>query len=130
MGGNIPPDVFQAFREQQKAADARAARMSARTVLAEMVRQDVAEGRLSWRRRKAMVRFAERLGLDGYEAQLLIRAAEFGFDKNIDEACATTAREYLATLDEPARSWQNAWVMIGAVALNVVILMTWMRWRG
>jgi hypothetical protein len=130
MRANIPPEVFQAYLDQEKAAEARASRITARSVLAEMVRQDAAEKRLTWRRRKALVRFAEKLGLDAYEAQLLIRAAEFSFDRCADEKQATVAREYLAALEEPARTWATIGVALAAVTVNYALIMLWMRWRG
>ncbi len=130
MGTNIPPEVFQAYLEQEKAAEARASRVTARSVLAEMVRQDAAEKPLTWRRRKAMVRFAEKLGLDAYEAQLLIRAAEFSLDKCADEKQATVAREYLAVLEEPARPWGTIGVALAAVTVQYALIMLWVRWRG
>src|SRR5438477_11537078 len=84
MGVVIPPEVFQEYLGQQRGAEARQRRMTARTVLAEMVRQEVAERGLSWRRRRAMVRFAGKFGIEEYEAQLLIRAAEFSFSETPD----------------------------------------------
>src|SRR5262249_19821681 len=102
MGVVIPPEVFQEYLDQQRGAEDRQRRMTARTVLAEMVRQEVADRGLSWRRQRAMIRFGGKFGIEEYEAQLLIRAAEFSFGETPDASQHRLATEYLATLDEPA----------------------------
>jgi|CXWL01.1.fsa_nt_gi hypothetical protein len=52
--------------------------MAGREILKKMVEAEVAERPLSWWRRRELVKFAIHLGLDSYEAGLLIRAAEVG----------------------------------------------------
>jgi hypothetical protein len=99
MGGDIPPEVFQAYLEQRRAEEARQGRMTVRKVLAEMVRQELAERRLTWRRRRALVRYAVRLGLDAPEAQMLVRAAECGFGGGPASDDSGLTREYLADVD-------------------------------
>ena len=128
MGGDIPPEVFQAYLDQQRAAEARQARMTARQVLAEMVRQEVTERTLTSRRRNALIRYATKLGLDAYEARLLVRAAEFGFGDKSDEH-EQVAREYLADLQEPTRSPASLWVIVSAVLINCLGLL-WLLRRG
>ena len=123
MGGNIPPDVFNVFLEQQRAAEARKARMIARQVLAEMVRQEVAVKPLSWRRRRALIRFAERKGLDAFEARMLVRAAEAGVGIEPGEAEASIAREYLSELDEGSRPWRSVLIVLTISLVNSLILM-------
>ena len=126
MGGNIPPEVFQEFLDHQHLAEARQRRMTARNVLAEMVRQDAAEKRLSWRRRRALVRFAGKFGIEEYEAQLLIRAAEFSFRDPEDTSQCQLAKEYLATLEEPG-SFTRLWVIVGALLINTLALIWFLK---
>jgi len=127
--GDIPPDVFGAFLEQQRASQAREARMTARRVLAEMVRQEVADRRLTWRRRRALVRFAERLGLDAFEARLLVRAAEFGVGGDPARGHEQVAREYLAEIEGPGRSMASPWVLLAVLVMNGIALF-WLLHRG
>lgn len=126
MGGNIPPEVFQEFQQQQHLAEARQRRMTARTVLAEMVRQEVAERRLSWRRRRALVRFAGKFGIEEFEAQLLIRAAEFSFAEPAEKTQVEQAREYLASLEEPS-SITRLWVIAAAFFINTLGLIWFLK---
>jgi hypothetical protein len=132
MGVVIPPEVFQEYLVQQRSAEARQRRMTARTVLAEMVRQEVTERGLSWRRRRAMVRFAGKFGIEEYEAQLLIRAAEFSFGETPDASQHKLATEYLAALDEPAR-WHRfsaaRWMTIAAVLFFNTMGLIWLLRR-
>ncbi len=48
-----------------------------RRLFREMVRGEVDDGPLSWLRRRTLVRFAVRLGMDSFEARLIIRAVEY-----------------------------------------------------
>ena len=122
MGGNIPPEVFEEYIERQRLEDARKRRMTARTVLAEMVRQEAAENGLTWRRRRALVRFAGKFGIEPYEAQLLIRAAQFSHADPKAASNAQLAQEYLAEIGGPAASAMRLWVIVGALFINTVAL--------
>ncbi|HUN82054.1 MAG TPA: hypothetical protein VMV81_11170 [Phycisphaerae bacterium] len=126
MGGNIPPEVFQEYMERQRLAEARERRITARTILAEMVRQEIADRSLSWRRRRALVRFAGKFGIDEYEAGLLIRAAEFSFASPEERTHADEARQYLASLEEPAMN-SRIWVIATALLVNTLGLIWFLK---
>jgi hypothetical protein len=103
--------------------------MTARKVLAEMVRQEAAAGRLTWRRRRALVRFAEMLGLDADEARLLVRAAELGLGAKALPEHADVAREYLAKTEDAAAPWR--WVVSAVLVLLINYLgLLWLLKRG
>ena len=53
------------------------ARADCRRVFREMVRLETQDRPLSWVRRNRLVRFAEELGIDGFEARLVVRAVEY-----------------------------------------------------
>jgi hypothetical protein len=126
MRGIIPPEVFQECLHRQRAEDARASRMAARRVFAEMVCQEKLAGRLTWRRRRALLRFARKLGLDDYELRLLARAAEEGVGLTGTAESSSLAREYLAEIDHVDRRHRARWVIAALALLNVLVMLRWM----
>lgn len=128
MAGIIPPDVFQEYLENQHAQEARDRRMTARRILAEMVREIMSEGGLSWRRRRALVRFAGKYGIDEYEAGLLIRAAEYSFSNAPGTYQTGLAKEYLAELQPASWASTRRWMILAALLINTIGLI-WLLHR-
>jgi hypothetical protein len=120
--GDIPPEVFATYLEQQRTAQARDARMGARRVLAEMVRHDAAERPMTWRRRRAYVRYAERLGLESFEARLLVRAAEFAAAGGSARPHEQVASEFLAEAEAPGRLMLARWGVLALMLANALAL--------
>lgn len=48
-----------------------------RRLFREMIKTDLEDQPLNWLRRRTFVRFAHRLGIDAFEARLIIRAVEY-----------------------------------------------------
>ncbi len=58
-------------------ADRRTRRAAHRRLFRDMIKGELEVGPLTWLRRRALVKFAERLEIDRFEAQLLIRGVEY-----------------------------------------------------
>lgn len=56
---------------------ARGRRTMNRTLFREMTRTELENGPLGWLRRRTLVRFGIRLGIDPFEARLIVRAVEY-----------------------------------------------------
>ena len=66
---HVPLDEALADRQQRRGAN--------RRLFREMVKGELEVGPLTWLRRRALVKFAQRLDIDRFEAQLLIRGVEY-----------------------------------------------------
>ncbi|HKQ46970.1 MAG TPA: hypothetical protein VJZ71_02745 [Phycisphaerae bacterium] len=64
-----PLDEALADRQQRRGAH--------RRLFRDMVKGEMEVGPLTWLRRRALVKFAERLDIDRFEAELLIRGVEY-----------------------------------------------------
>lgn len=77
MGGNlrlVQSDQDPEDSELVRKVETRALK---RRAFREMLKTEIAEHPLTGRRRREFVRFAESLGIDAYEARMLIRAVEY-----------------------------------------------------
>lgn len=67
-----------------------------RRLFREMVKGEIEHRPLSWSRRRALARFAEPMGIDLFEARLIIRAIEY--------ECGHVAPAAMADVDTPVES--------------------------
>ncbi len=63
--------------EDHDAVGGRVTRNLNRRLFREMIKTDIEDRPLNWLRRHAFVRFAARIGIDPFEAKLIIRAVEY-----------------------------------------------------
>lgn len=110
-----PLDEALADRQQRRGAH--------RRLFREMVKGELESGPLTWLRRRALVKFAERLDIDCFEAQLLIRGVEYE-GAMIPAAAMPSAQ---AQADDDASHRRSAAViriiaMLLLVALNYLLL--------
>lgn len=87
------------------------ARADCRRVFREMVRLETQERPLSWVRRNRLVRFAEGLGIDGFEARLVVRAVEYDCGHVPPAAMADVATPASMQYAADAGPWTH-WVRI------------------
>lgn len=92
-------------------------RMAGREILRKMVEAEVADRPLSWWRRRRLVQFAVHLGLDGYEAGLLIRAAEVG--PGVDMAQIARRRDGQASM--PHEAVKTSWTVLSLMTPLLVL---------
>jgi hypothetical protein len=123
MGANIPKEVFAAELARQQLEQSRQSRVTARRVLAQIVREEAGERGLGWRRRRAIIRYAQRLGIDAYEARLLVRAAEYDGARppESDHDDAEAVRMYLMEDAHPSRSGPHPWVWLAGLSVCVLV---------
>ncbi|HWL91916.1 MAG TPA: hypothetical protein VNT79_00125 [Phycisphaerae bacterium] len=102
-----------------------------RRLFREMIKTQLEEGALSWLKRRTLVRFGVRLGLDAFEAQMIVRAVEFegGSAKPaaISEFESSVRSEYIASSGAVEG---GSWLTAGALmALSVIgaalVLLAW-----
>jgi hypothetical protein len=125
MGNQLRLRRFEPEPEDPVVSERVQARAFNRRVFREMVKSEIGDGGLDRRRRNELIRFAESVGIDDYEAHLLLRAVEY-------ECClagpgGADARR-LPGLEEPLGpvavviSLLTA-VLIGAMAIRVLAAM-------
>lgn len=103
MGRELPPEAFESGLDHHLAPEVRRARAMNRRLFREMVKEQIADCPVSRSKRRAFVQFAEELGLDNFEARLIIRAVEYECGHVAPAAMAEiqtpVAREYLCEDD-------------------------------
>ena len=77
MGNHLRLRWFDSEPEDQAVRERIQTRAFNRRVFREMVRGEIGNGRLSRRQQKDLIQFAGTLGIDTYEAHLLLRAVEY-----------------------------------------------------
>lgn len=111
-----PLDEALANRQQRRGAH--------RRLFRDMVEGEMEVGPLTWLRRRALVKFAERLDIDRFEAQLLIRGVEY---EGVMIPPAAMLSAHAPPDDDTVPQWRTAAVMrmivmLLLVALNYVVL--------
>lgn len=130
MGRELPPEAFESGLDHHLAPEVRRARAMNRRLFREMVKEQIADCPITKSKRRAFVRFAEKLHIDTFEARLIIRAVEYECGHVAPAAMAEiqtpVAREYLADADDRdgyRLSWFEA---IWAALLAVTSLIMWL----
>lgn len=130
MGRELPPEAFESGLDHKLAPQLRRARALNRKLFREMVKEQIADCPVTPSKRRALVRFAEKLQLDTFEARLIIRAVEYECGHVAPAAMAEiqtpVTREYLCEddgLDDRRRMWFEA-ALAGLIA--VVCLIMWL----
>jgi hypothetical protein len=100
-----------------RTTNAREQRMAGREILKKMVEAEIAERPLSWWRRRSLVKFATHLGLDAYEAGLLIRSAEVGPGMEMMEA----QRARSGGVDMSSEQVRPSWTLLSLLAPLLVM---------
>ncbi len=98
------------------------ARADCRRVFREMVRLETQDRPLSWVRRNRLVRFAEGLGIDGFEARLVVRAVEYDCGHVPPAAmadCATPADMQYAASPGTWTTWVRLLLAVAVAGLAI-----------
>jgi hypothetical protein len=77
MGSDLRLRRFDSEQEDLAVREKIQSRAFHRRIFREMVKGEIGNGRLSWRQQKDLIQFAGSLGIDTYEAHLLLRAVEY-----------------------------------------------------
>ncbi len=103
-------------------------RAMSRRVFREMVKDEICDRPLGWRRRRQYLAYAARLNIDPFEARLLIRGVEYecGHVKPaaMENPRAAIEAEYLATF-EGQESTIDRLMLVPAMAAGM-LLVTWL----
>ena len=76
--GDAPTDPHERYESRPTVSTPRLDRAFSRRLFREMGKQQIDDEPLGWRRRRALVKFGGRLGIETFEARLIIRAVEYG----------------------------------------------------
>ncbi len=131
MGGEREPGRQAAFNPVSKSGPPVAAGdpPSPRRVFREMIRLEASDRPLTWLERRALARFAEQLGIDGFEARLLIRAVEYECGHVPPAAMAdvdTPVELGYAIEPEPWFRWMR--FLVGVLVMLVIpVVWLWVR---
>ncbi|MCB9858518.1 MAG: hypothetical protein H6818_22805 [Phycisphaerales bacterium] len=102
-------------------------RSIARQLFREMIAMQVDDGPLPGARRRELVRFARRLGIDTFEAKVMIRAVEYdcgvAAPAALDDRKSPADTRLVSTEDESLGAF--APTLIAPVALLIVVMLVW-----
>ncbi len=98
-----------------------------RRVFREMVKLEIVDRPLSWFRRRALIRFAERMNLDPFEARLIVRAVEYECGHVVvaamDEVQTPVAMEYLEQVENETAI--QDWKVVFPAAIGTLCFVQW-----
>ena len=77
MGRKHPGGAYRSESDPAAGLDLEGVPISPRQIFREMVVSEIQDRPLSWRRRRALLRFGERTGIDPFEARLIVRGVEY-----------------------------------------------------
>jgi len=126
MGGNlrlVRPDENPEDSELVRKIETRAMN---RRAFREMVKTEVGEHPLTGRRRREFVRFAESIGIEAYEARLLIRAVEYECcvgEQGADGRLLSATWALGPPADEERAPWLGLAIFIATAFLIAAILL-------
>ncbi|HPF40511.1 MAG TPA: hypothetical protein P5081_09900 [Phycisphaerae bacterium] len=102
-------------------------RATSRRLFREMTKMQIEDGPLPWARRRDLVRFARRLGIDTFEAKLIIRAVEYecglAAPAALDERESPAEGRLVMPADESLGGL--AVTLIPPVAILLLIMLAW-----
>lgn len=95
-------------------------------IFREMIKHDVQNRPLGWRRRREFVRFAQRLDIDPFHARLLIRAVEYECGHAVPAAMAEVETgvetAYVAHTPTASPFLRFLLLLFGAIFIDALIL--------
>lgn len=113
---HVPIDEALVDRQMRRAAH--------RRLFREMIKSELESGSLTWPRRRALVKFADRLEIDRFEARLLIRGVEY--EGALIPPCALPTIPESLDLEDSIERRKAAivrWLIIGAlIAVNYFLI--------
>ncbi|HVP13015.1 MAG TPA: hypothetical protein VMV94_17705 [Phycisphaerae bacterium] len=129
MGSQLRLSRYEPEPEDPAIRERIQSRAMNRKVFREMIKAEIADGRLGRRERKELIQFAGSLGIDTYEAYLLLRAVEYECRIALPEGNAATlsavdVRRILES-DEPSAATVIisllTVLLIGAMVIRVIM---------
>lgn len=125
MGEERLPETLESQLDRALSGGERGAEITHRRLFREMVKGEIEDRPLSWSRRRALVRFAVRLGIDLFEARLVIRAVEYECGHVAPAAMADVETpvdaDYVLRPDSYVESFRFAAVLLSGVLLCLVV---------
>jgi hypothetical protein len=125
-----PLDEALADRHQRRGAH--------RRLFREMVKGELEAGPLSWMRRRALVKFAQRLEIDPFEARLLIRGVEYEGvtvplttmpSAQLEDPEFTRRGRWRAPTDDDVISERNKAAVIRTIILFLLVFLNYLLMR-
>jgi len=130
VGRELPPEAFESGLDHHLAPEVRRARAMHRRLFREMVKEQIADCPITNAKRRAFVRFAEKLHIETFEARLIIRAVEYECGHVAPAAMAENqtpvSRQYLGDADGGDGYRLSRFEAIWAGLLAVTGLIMWL----
>ncbi len=121
---NDVKDVLALVPLDEALVDRQMHRAAHRRLFREMVKSELEAGPLTWLRRRALVKFADRLEIDRFEARLLIRGVEY--EGAMIPPCALPTFQESMDLEisiERKKAAVVRWLIIGVlIAINYFLI--------
>jgi hypothetical protein len=128
MGESHSPDNYESALDRHLPPREQKVRAMSRRIFREMVKDEICDRPLGWRRRRQYLAYAAKLNIDPFEARLLIRGVEYecGHVKPaaMDNPRSDIEAEYLSTTQGQERLLDRM-MMVPALAAGLLLL-TWL----
>ena len=126
MGEERLPSPSGYGSEQTASPGGAGDRVNPRRIFREMVKGEIEDRPLGLRQRRSLVRFGRRLGIDSFEARLIVRAVEYECGHvppaAMEDAETPVQAEYVIQEEPRTDSFRFAMLLLACVLLVLVLI--------
>ncbi|MFH1417747.1 MAG: hypothetical protein ABII12_05600 [Planctomycetota bacterium] len=126
MGEELRPDLFKSDVHRVPSSERTQRRAAHRRIFRDMIKIEVEDRPLRWLRRRELILFAQSLGIDAFEARLLIRAIEYECGHVVPAAMADVEtpieKAYLARQEVASPFIRFIIVLLSVIVIDAVLL--------
>jgi hypothetical protein len=132
MRNGAPDDPIEQSQTASPPRPARLDRQFGKQLFREMIKLQIEDGPLRWSQRRELVKFARRLGIDTFEARLIIRAVEYecgvAAPAGLDDRQSIADTRFVSTSDASLTSLARP--LLIPITVMIAILLAWMLYPG
>ncbi len=126
MGEELRPDFFKSDVDRTSLSERSQRRAASRRILRDMIKIEVEERPLNWLQRRELILFSQSLGIDAFEARLIIRAVEYECGHAVPAAMADVEtpveKAYLTPSETASPFLRFITVVLSVILIDAVIL--------
>ncbi len=126
MGDELRPDLARSDVDRASSSERAQRRAASRRILRDMIKIEVEDRPLKWLQRRELILFAQSLGIDAFEARLLIRAVEYECGHVVPAAMADVEtpieKAYLAHQETASPFLRFITVLLSVILIDAVLL--------
>ncbi len=115
-----------------KDRDAGQMKANCRSIFREMVRIEIEDRPLNWRRRRELIRYGQSIGMEVFEAALIVRAVEYACGHvslaAMDEIETPANIDYIPPVSNPSELSRSVLTLSSALLLSAIALRLLHAW--